>query len=277
MTTLFTYFQSELNALHRSGSKYLEVDVSFLNGVPAQGGNKTMETNLPGAYLDVDFSDSTRTLTVGSTQTSRLSANFEYRATVHLRNFSIKADVSQIALGFQRGHWAPKTNPTEAASCYDHGGSDPAWCVFADHTWIMRPELGPAVFVEMRKPYVSTVSTTWGRYRTNALFPVNQMVPGDRLYSPNGLNYLFMQSDGNLVEYIPGRSTWASNTAGRYGSVFLAQGDGNYVVVSPGNIPRWATGTRSNGTVLKIQDDRNVAVYAPGNIAIWSNNVAGQP
>src|SRR3954471_16059454 len=98
-----------------------------------------------------------------------------------------------------------------------------------------------------------------------------------KIYSPNRLNILLMQPDGNLVEYIPGRAVWASNTAGQQGSVFTAQGDGNYVVIGPGNRPLWATGTKSGGTTLILQNDRNLVVYAPGNHAIWANNVAGQP
>ena len=78
-----------------------------------------------------------------------------------------------------------------------------------------------------------------------------------------------MQSDGNLVEYIPGgRVVWASNTAGNLGAVFIAQGDGNYAIRRSGNRPIWATGTKSGGTTLKIQDDRNLVVYAPVNKAM---------
>ena len=119
----------------------------------------------------------------------------------------------------------------------------------------MKDELGPASYVDMYIPYATTMSTTWGRYRTSQLTPVNQMVPGDKIFSPNGLNYLLMRSDGNRVEYIPGngapRPAWASNTAGNGNelSVFIAQGDGNYVLVAPRNRARWATGTRAGGTL----------------------------
>lgn len=276
-TALFSFSQDEINAWRCTGSTYMEVDM-IAYGVPAAGGNKTYASNLPNTYLDVDYEDGVRTMTVGTTAAQNMVANREYYTTVHLRNFTVARDRSQLALTFQRSHWARWSSPKERVSCESHGGSDPAWCVFPTKSHAMQGELGVASYVDMRLPFTSTISTTWGRYRTSQLTPVNQMVPGDKIFSPNGLNYLLMQSDGNLVVYIPEpRAVWASNTMGNPGSVFVAQGDGNYVVYGPGNRPTWASGTSGSGTTLRLQDDRNLVVYAPGNRAIWSNNIAGQP
>jgi hypothetical protein len=276
-TALFSFSQDEINALRCHGDKYYEVDMMALGGVGAKGGNKTYNSNLPSPYLDVDYLDSVRTLTVGSTSAQSFVAGVEYFTTVHLRNFAVTGARAQVALTFQRSHKVGVSETSFWAVCQAHGGSDPAWCVAPSKSHGMQGELGDASYVDMRLGYTSTISTTWGRYRTSNLTPVNQMVPGDKIFSPNGLNYLLMQSDGNLVEYIPGpRVVWASNT-NVPGSVFIAQGDGNYVVVAPGNRPVWASGTKGGGTTLRIQDDRNLVVYAPGNNAIWSNNVAGQP
>ena len=279
-TALFTFSQDEINALKCTGDKYYEIDMMALTGIPARGGNKTLvSSNLPGtSYVDTDFRDKDRTLTVGTPAAQDLVANREYNVSVNLRNFEVKADRSQVALTFQRSHKVTRGETSFWGVCKAHGGSDPAWCVASTDSRAMQPELGAASYVDLRKTYTSTISTTWGRYRSSQITPVNQMVPGDKIFSPNGLNYLLMQSDGNLVEYIPGpRVVWTSNTAGNEGSVFNAQGDGNYVVVASGNRPKWATGTSGGGTTLRIQDDRNLVVYAPGNRAIWSNNVAGQP
>jgi hypothetical protein len=106
--------------------------------------------------------------------------------------------------------------------------------------------------------------------------PGTQLNPGDRLTSPNGLNTLEMQHDGNLVEYIPGHvAVWSSGTSVPR-SIFRAQRDGNFVVIAPGNQPQWDTGTGGQpGTVIQIQNDRNVVAYAPGHIAVWTNHTAG--
>ena len=81
-----------------------------------------------------------------------------------------------------------------------------------------------------------------------------------------------MQGDGNLVEYDAGRPVWASNTAGRPGSVLEAQADGNFVVYAPGHVPVWSSNTAGrSGSVLRVQDDRNVVVYAPGNVPVWAS------
>jgi len=283
-TTYFTFSQANINAFHCEGQKYMEVD-QLVQYAPPQGGNKTGSTNLPGyTYIDTDFQDTTRTLTYGTDAAQSLVANYQYYVTVNLKNVGYDIMYTQIGLTFQRSHKVgPSTNPKESAFwavCKAHGGSDPVWCVAPspNGSQPMQSELGPPMYVELHAGYTSTNSMTWGSYRQRQFTPTATMVPGDKIFSPNNLNYLFMQSDGNLVEYIPGgRVVWASNTAGNPGAVFIAQGDGNYVIVAPGNRPIWATGTKSGGTTLKIQDDRNLVVYAPVNKAIWSNNVAGQP
>jgi hypothetical protein len=100
-----------------------------------------------------------------------------------------------------------------------------------------------------------------------------QLNPGQRLITPNGIA-LVMQGDGNLVEYAPGnRPVWASNT-NRAGSILRMQGDGNLVIIAPGNMPVWDTRTSGNaGAGLELQNDGNAVVYAQGHIAKWANGV----
>ena len=87
---------------------------------------------------------------------------------------------------------------------------------------------------------------------------------------------LTMQSDGNLVVYDErGAPRWASNTAGRPGSVAAFQGDGNLVVYAPGGQPIWASNTASgdpqNVNYLCTQGDGNVVVYKWPR-AVWATN-----
>ncbi|XUL89965.1 hypothetical protein ACQ86D_27790 [Streptomyces galilaeus] len=288
-TTLFTFTPSEISALKCTKDVYYEVDMLALDGIAATGGSRKMvDSNLPGAsYVDTDYRDDVRTLTIGTNGAQSMAANTEYRVTASVSGASVKADRSRMALTFQHNHWVGVTEGLPRRPFWDvcqaHGGHDPAWCVNPTESHAMANDLGPTSYVDMRRPFTSTISTTWGSYRKDHITPVNQMVPGDKIFSPNSLNFLLMQSDGNLVEYIPGngapRAAWASNTAGNgnEGSVFIAQNDGNYVLVAPGNHARWATGTGGPGTTFKIQDDRNLVVYGNRNNALWSNNIAGQP
>jgi hypothetical protein len=89
---------------------------------------------------------------------------------------------------------------------------------------------------------------------------------------------LVMQSDGNLVVYDErGAPRWASNTAGRPGSVAAFQGDGNLVVYAPGGQPLWASNTASgdpqNVNYMCVQGDGNVVVYKWPR-AVWATNTA---
>jgi hypothetical protein len=53
-----------------------------------------------------------------------------------------------------------------------------------------------------------------------------------------------MQTDGNLVLYVPGgHPIWASNTSGNPGAHLLAQNDGNVVIYRPDGHALWATNT----------------------------------
>jgi peptidoglycan hydrolase-like protein with peptidoglycan-binding domain len=279
-TVTFTFTQAEIDALRCTGSSALEMDVLAYGGLRRSGGGlRSGNWNVPEGYIDTEFGDSyPRVLTIGSDSAASLRANVPYHTQIRLTEFEPTASYAELYLNFQRGHWARLSSPKEEASCLGHGSGDPAWCVFGDESHPMAAAIGVPPRVSLLSSYRDTSTVSWGSYRSSQLNPGTQLSPGDRLYSPNGLNFLFMQSDGNLAEYVPGsRVAWASRTAVP-GSAFLAQSDGNFVVVAPGNHPLWATGTSPRpGTVLQIQDDRNVVAYAPGHVAVWANNTAGQP
>ncbi|NEA98991.1 hypothetical protein [Streptomyces sp. SID13726] len=128
------------------------------------------------------------------------------------------------------------------------------------------------------RPVDSSESARPATTHRGRLLPGGRLNPGDRLTSPNRLNVLVMQADGNLVETIPGgHVVWRSQTYVP-NSVLFMQNDGNLVVVAPGNRPVWASGTDGKpGSDLELQNDRNLVVYAPGHVAVWSNNIAGRP
>ncbi len=118
----------------------------------------------------------------------------------------------------------------------------------------------------------STVCTPWffpGRLGAGRMLGV-----GEYLTSPSGRNTLVMQTDGNLVAYVPGRPVWASGTR-IPGTVLWMQGDGNLVLVAPGNRPIWATGTSGPGAYLQMQNDANVVIYRNGT-PLWASNTAGR-
>ncbi|MEV3911917.1 hypothetical protein [Streptomyces canus] len=271
--TAFTFSRSEITALRCTGSRSLEVDAETYGGV--KNGIKSYRSNLPNAYLDTEYDDRGpgRTLTVGTSSAAQLQPDHEYVTELHVREISTPQNYAEVYLNFQRGHWARKSSPKEATSCLGHGGSDPAWCVFADKTAKMTSRMGGPVRIAFPSRASSSLTAAWGR-----LLPGQRLNPGDRLASPNGLNVLVLQTDGNLVEYIPGgRAIWATNTRVS-NSVLFMQADGNLVVVAPGNRPVWASATSGKpGSILELQDDRNLVVYAPGHVAVWANNIAGRP
>ncbi|MEV4350626.1 hypothetical protein AB0J83_39720 [Actinoplanes sp. NPDC049596] len=273
--TTFRFTRAQLDNLKCTGSSAFEVDAQAYGGVPRHG-IKSWSSNLPGRYIDTEFSDKgPRVLTVGSRSVDQLEANKEYYTRIRLREITPSADPARLQLAFQRGRWAKGVK--EQISCKGHGGSDPAWCVFADQSVPMSGETGGPAQVSLRSRYQDTSTVFWGSYRRTQLTSGEQLGPGDRRYSPNGLNVLFMRADGTLIEYIPGgRTVWGVKT-GKPRTVFRAQPDGNMVLIAPGNRAVWSTRTsRHPGSVLQLQNDRNLVIYAPGHRAVWSNAIAGR-
>lgn len=275
-TTTFTYSQAEIDALRCTGSSALEVDVLAYGGLRG-GGVKSGSSTMPDSYLDTEFRDGyPRVLTEGTRSARKLRAGVEYQTRVRLVEISPRANYAELYVNFQRGHWARRTNAKEQLSCQGHGGSDPAWCVFGDRSATMAPAGKVPPRISLASSYRDVASVSWGSYRATGLSRGQILGSGDRLNSPNGLNSLVMQADGNLVERIPGgRVVWHTGT-GVPGSILRAQEDGNFVVIAPGNRPVWSTRTAGRpGSVLQLQNDRNLVVYAPGHRAVWSNAVAG--
>jgi hypothetical protein len=120
-------------------------------------------------------------------------------------------------------------------------------------------------------------ATTGGTYDgTDTLQGGAWLRPGHYLRSGDFRYTLFMQNDGNLVLWSPGkRILWTSGTGGHTGvDGLLQQQDGNTVLYAHGAI--WSTGIGGAGPFkLLVQNDGNLVVYS-ANGAIWSTGTGGK-
>ena len=106
------------------------------------------------------------------------------------------------------------------------------------------------------------------------LQPGQHLSPGWQIQSPDRNYRMVMQSDGNLVLYTGNTARWASGTSVANSDLEM-QSDGNLVIYGPGHAAVWASNTAGkNGSVLFGQNDGNFVLYAPGNVAVWSTNTA---
>jgi hypothetical protein len=107
---------------------------------------------------------------------------------------------------------------------------------------------------------------------SSVLGPGQTLAAGGELLSPDGHYQLFMQTDGNLVDYSWRRALWASNTAGKSGADLEMQADGNLVIYAPGHVAVWASNTAGHpGASLVIQNDANMVVVSPSGQPLWAS------
>jgi hypothetical protein len=111
---------------------------------------------------------------------------------------------------------------------------------------------------------------------SDRLNPGETLFHGDRRQSPNGLFFVVMQDDGNLVLYWLkelGRyvALWATDTAGTDVNRAVMQADGNLVLYHVNNTPAWDSGTFGEGIFLAVQDDGNMVLYKP-IVPVWATN-----
>jgi len=112
------------------------------------------------------------------------------------------------------------------------------------------------------------VVAKWDSYNSR-LDPGEMLKPGWSILSPNRLNTVVMQTDGNLVLYRSGAATGLSNTNGHPGAYAVMQAaDGNLVVYgTPGP---WNSGTRYwPGAYLDVQNDGRAVIYGGGAARWW--------
>jgi hypothetical protein len=123
---------------------------------------------------------------------------------------------------------------------------------------------GPSVDIgafEFQDPALSTPSLPAG----------TSLQANQSLSSPNGQYQLLMQTDGNLVEYGPGRQViWNAMTDGNPGAYATMQSDGNFVVYSAAGTALWNAGTSGNpGAFLFLEGVGTLEIIYQGRV-IWS-------
>lgn len=111
---------------------------------------------------------------------------------------------------------------------------------------------------------------------SDTLNPNQLLNAGQRITSNNGLYFLQLQGDGNLVLYRdPDKPLWNTQTVGRGSDTAIMQDDGNFVLYARG-APLWSSGTMGRANArLVVQNDGNMVIYADAG-AIWSSNTANQ-
>jgi hypothetical protein len=104
-----------------------------------------------------------------------------------------------------------------------------------------------------------------------------QLLPGQRLLSPDRHSTLVLQTDGNLVLYSDFRPVWYSGTRGFAATRLTMQPDGNLVLYA-GSQALWHTQTYGNpGAWLALQTDGNLVTYSSTNTPLWSTSTVANP
>jgi hypothetical protein len=102
-----------------------------------------------------------------------------------------------------------------------------------------------------------------------------QLLPGQKIPSPNGAYFLTLETDGNLVLYTSGyQPVWSSGTSDSGATRAVMEKDGTLALQGPGNAVVWQGATGGPGGRLTIHDDGNLVVYSSMGIPAWSSNTA---
>jgi hypothetical protein len=107
----------------------------------------------------------------------------------------------------------------------------------------------------------------------NFLYTNEYLVPGQMIFSQDGLSRLVFQTDGNICAIDKlGSRYWCSNAVSPYASTqLIMQSDCNFVAYSD-TWGYWSTKTQGQSTncYITILDDRDVIVYSGTNVPLWS-------
>ncbi len=122
-----------------------------------------------------------------------------------------------------------------------------------------------------------TPGVAWAHRAPSTLGPGHILRDGNKLV--NKPYVLYMQPDGNLVEYDRGYPIWSTGTAGEPGNHLYMQTDGNLVLYNHFGQPVWQTDTWGYGNAdVTLQTDGNIVVYwwnAPLWAAWWETSQGG--
>lgn len=109
-----------------------------------------------------------------------------------------------------------------------------------------------------------------------AMLSTRDFTLGNKLTASNGLGFVELQTDGNLVlRRKDGTVLWNTETQGKGIVQAVMQTDGNLVLQDVNGSPVWATATQGNPqSRLVIQDDGNLVLYRAVT-PTWATNSAG--
>lgn len=110
---------------------------------------------------------------------------------------------------------------------------------------------------------------------SNQLSQEQILLPGQSIYSENGLYQLIYQKEGNLVLYVlPDKRPvwWSSTEATPNPGKCIMQSDGNLVLYNTSKVAYWSSGTTNPGSRLVLQNDRNLVMYNTAGEMVWASN-----
>ncbi len=108
--------------------------------------------------------------------------------------------------------------------------------------------------------------------------PGQSITPGQYIISPDNQSVLFLQKDGDLVQYDNFKAVWSSGTAGTNAAKLVMQTDGNLVLYDKNMNPLWDSQTQNNsGAWLNLQSDGNLVIYSKTNQPLWATSAIDNP
>ncbi|MGJ7521504.1 galactose oxidase-like domain-containing protein [Variovorax sp. LT1P1] len=102
-----------------------------------------------------------------------------------------------------------------------------------------------------------------------------QLIPGQRLVSPDGRFGLAFEENGNLVltEYASGTVRWQSGTAGKPSARLTMGSEGDLVLYGLDPLPIWRSGNAPAGaTSAALGNDGVLALHRPDGTAVWRSS-----
>jgi len=223
-------------------------------------GSGSYYSNLPAAYVDTTLSDEYALFTIGSNWAEGIETYKLYYTQVPVELIDPSVGPADGDIQPQLGSWAgeyddgePPSEAQEVVFCSTTGGTNPAFCVFADQTYNLRDSYFDDVACYHKFPfdYYQTATYYWSKEFGSPNTPT--------LISPsNGAN-------------VPGTSvpfTWRAVIASQYNLVVATDSSFNNVVVDHYFDPPSQSGEQIQVTMYGFPD--NGATY-------WWKVRAGHP
>ncbi len=134
-----------------------------------------------------------------------------------------------------------------------------------------------AIFDNGRVAVLADGRPLWSATPVTNVLANNTVLPkGQALISANGLYVLYMQRDGNVVEYTAGLALWWTDTANHPGARLMLRQNGRLVVIGAGGKVLWSSRVAGgDGTaVASLNNDSSLSVLA-GTKVLWTSATSG--